>query len=177
VRIVRSTRRRKTASARLVDGTIEVRVPAGMLPADEERCVADLIRRTMRRQRSDSVDLDRRAGRLATRFELPRPRSVRWVDNQQRRWGSCTPHTGEIRISRQLADMPAWVLDYVLVHELAHLAVAAHDERFWALVNRYPRTERARGFLIAKGLEADDAAPTAPAQSGSPSAHEAAGAE
>ena len=43
----------------------------------------------------------------------------------------------------------------MIVHELAHLAVHGHGPKFWALVERYPRTERARGFLIAKGLEED----------------------
>ena len=47
--------------------------------------------------------------------------------------------------------MPAYVVDYVLVHELAHLLEAGHDARFWALVARYPRAERARGFL--EGVE------------------------
>jgi hypothetical protein len=73
------------------------------------------------------------------------------VDNQQRRWGSCTPADGTIRVSSRLRSMPAYVVDYVLVHELAHLLEAQHDARFWALVARYPRAERARGFL--EGVE------------------------
>jgi predicted metal-dependent hydrolase len=82
------------------------------------------------------------------------------VDNQAWRWGSCTPSEGTIRISSRLAAEPAWVLDYVIVHELAHLSVACHDARFWALVHRYPRAERARGFLMARGMaDADDASP------------------
>ena len=68
----------------------------------------------------------------------------------QSRWGSCTPADGSVRISVRLAPFPLWVLDYVLVHELAHLAVADHSPRFWALVDRYPLSERARGYLIAK---------------------------
>ena len=72
---------------------------------------------------------------------------MRWVGNQNQRWGSCTPDTQEIRLSTRLQPMPAWVVDYVLVHELAHLYVSDHSAAFWDLVGHYPQTERARGFL------------------------------
>ena len=72
------------------------------------------------------------------------------------RWGSCTPATGTVRISTRIASFPDWVVDYVIVHELAHLHESAHDERFWALVARYPKSERAIGYLIAKSGEDDD---------------------
>jgi len=72
---------------------------------------------------------------------------VRWVDNQGSRWGSCTPIDATIRLSSRLRGMPTWVIDYVLVHELAHLLVPGHGPAFWAEVGRYPRSERARGYL------------------------------
>jgi len=75
------------------------------------------------------------------------PLSVAWSTRQNGRWGSCTPADGTIRLSNRLQGMPDWVIDYVLVHELAHLLEAGHGPRFWELVGRYPRTERARGYL------------------------------
>jgi predicted metal-dependent hydrolase len=124
-----------------------------MTKADEERWVAEMVRRMERRTATDSVDLARRAEYLAARYWLRQPVSIRWVDNQEWRWGSCTPADGAVRISSRLAKEPSWVLDYVIVHELAHLEVPRHGRAFWTLVNRYPMTERARGFLIARGLE------------------------
>ena len=69
------------------------------------------------------------------------------MSNQNGRWGSCTPADRTIRISDRIMDMPEWVIDYVLLHELVHLVVPSHSARFWALVGRYPRAERARGYL------------------------------
>jgi len=83
------------------------------------------------------------------------PGSVRWVENQQARWGSCTPSDRTIRLSVRLQGMPSWVIDYVLVHELAHLLEPGHDPRFWAWVERYPQAERARGYLLGWSAAAD----------------------
>ncbi|HVE47201.1 MAG TPA: M48 family metallopeptidase [Acidimicrobiales bacterium] len=156
VEVVRSTRRRRTVQARTVGDVLRVSIPATMTKADEERFVADMVRRMERRTSSAGIDLNERALALARRHGLDMPQSIRWVDNQEWRWGSCTPADGSIRISSRLAGYPAWVVDYVIVHELAHLRVAGHGPSFWALVGRYPKTERARGFLMAKGLETDE---------------------
>ncbi|MDA8285976.1 MAG: M48 family metallopeptidase [Actinomycetota bacterium] len=153
VEVVRSPRRRKTVQAREVNGVLRVSIPATMTTADEERWVQEMVRRMARRAGTGAADLEQRAEELSRRYELPRPTSIRWADNQEWRWGSCTPVSGTVRISCRLAREPGWVLDYVIVHELAHLEVARHDRRFWEIVNRYPLTERARGFLIARGLE------------------------
>ena len=59
-------------------------------------------------------------------------------------------------MSSRLAAFPSWVLDYVLVHELAHLLVEHHGPQHDDLVNRFPLAERARGFLVAKDLDPDD---------------------
>lgn len=124
-----------------------------MPEAELRRHVDALVAKLERRRLADEIDLPARARVLAARYGLPRPASIRWVENQGARWASCTPAEGAVRVSSRVARFPVWVVDYVVVHELAHLAEAGHGPRFWALVNRYPKAERARGFLIAKGMD------------------------
>jgi hypothetical protein len=142
VEVRRSARRKKTSSSR----------------AEEHEWVTLMARRMSERRRKDRLNSDgalaAQAAHLADRYlGGVRPASICWVTNQSSRWGSCCPEDRTIRISIALADYPAWVRDYVIVHELAHLIVPDHSSRFWDLVARYPLTERARGFLIAKGME------------------------
>lgn len=154
VRVIRSAKRRKTSSARFVDGVVEVRIPAWMDTAQARATVDELVGRVAKaREIADKEpDLHARARRLADEYGLPRPVSIRWVGNQQKRWGSCSPSTGEIRISSRLRRVPAYVLDSVIVHELAHLVEAGHGPRFRALEARYPQLARAEGFLDAMSL-------------------------
>ena len=156
--VIRSPKRRKTVQARLVNGVVQVSIPARMTKAEEERWVTEMVGRFERKAATEPIDLASRAEVLAARYGLSQPASIRWVDNQEWRWGSCTPADRSIRLSTRLGGCPGWVVDYVIVHELAHLTVAGHGPDFWALVNRYPRTERARGFLIAKGMDGEDEA-------------------
>lgn len=154
VKVVRSARRRKTVQAREVDGVLRVTIPATMTTAEEAHWVAEMQRRVSRRRDATTVDLAARSRELAARHGLPRPAGIRWVGNQGQRWGSCTPRDRTVRVSDRMAGFPPWVLDYVVVHELAHLVHADHSPAFWALVARYPLAERARGYLIAKDLDA-----------------------
>lgn len=171
VEVIRSPRRRKTVQARLVDGTIRIHIPASMSPADEKRWVAEMVKRMERRSAGAAIDLQQRAHLLARQLGLKEPAAIRWVDNQETRWGSCTPRDATIRISSKLSKEPLWVVDYVIVHELAHLSIPGHGPRFWDLVNRYRLAERARGFLMARGMDsepdADTASPASTAADGS----------
>lgn len=143
-------------------------MPAGLSSDEEQEWIATVLERLERRERrrhpSDATLFDR-ARELSVRYLDGRvaPESVRWVGNQNSRWGSCTPADGTIRLSAQLRGMPSWVVDYVLLHELAHLLEAGHGPAFWKLVNRYPKTERARGYLegvaAAAGLPLADGEP------------------
>ncbi len=152
VEVRRSTRRRRTVSAHRDGDRIVVLVPAAMSRAAERRWVREMVARVRRaEQRSTSHDdLAERARVLSDRWlgGLAAPDSVRWVDNQQSRWGSCTPGDRSIRLSSRLQGMPSWVVDYVLVHELAHLLEPSHDDRFWAWVDTYPQAEKAKGYLL-----------------------------
>ncbi|MFQ5577862.1 MAG: M48 family metallopeptidase [Anaerolineae bacterium] len=158
VKIIRSNKRVKTVSARMVDGVFVVRAPAAISDDELQPIIENLQKRLARRQKKKALDdavLRRRANELNRRYFGGRLRwtSIAWVTNQTTRVGSCTPANGTIRISHRLADMPTFVRDYVIMHELAHLKEANHGPKFWKLVNRYPKTERARGYLMAVGME------------------------
>lgn len=156
VEVRRSARRKRTVQAYRQGDAIVVLLPQGMSAQEEKRYVDSLVGRVLaqeaRRVEQPDVLLDR-ARRLSERYlspELgaaPLPTSVTWVGNQQKRWGSCSVGSGDIRLSDRLQQMPIWVQDYVLLHELVHLVVPDHGRRFRALLDAYPRGERARGYL------------------------------
>ena len=165
VEVRRSARRRRTVSAYREAGRTIVLLPARMSAAEEAQWVQRMVERldrSERRRRPSDVQLLARAQRLSTSYlqGRARPASVRWVDNQHGRWGSCTPADGTIRLSRRLEGMPGYVIDYVLLHELAHLLAPGHGPEFWGLLERFPRLERARGYLdgfsTAGGLDLSD---------------------
>jgi hypothetical protein len=149
IEVVRSARRRRQVEGRFVNGVLRVSVPGWMSRAEEATAVADMVGRFERRRATDEIDLKDRAAALARRYRLPEPASIGWSDRQRGRWGSCTPIDRTIRISRQLGGVPSWVLDYVIVHELAHLVEPDHGPAFRELESRYPKVERATGYLMA----------------------------
>lgn len=152
VEVRRSARRRRTVSAYREGDRTVVLIPARMSAKEERKWVGVMLEKLAaqeRRSQLGDTELAERAEQLSRRYLDGRahPRSVRWVTNQNTRWGSCTPSEGTIRLSHRLQSMPEYVRDYVLLHELAHLLVPGHGPDFWRLLDSYPRTERARGFL------------------------------
>jgi predicted metal-dependent hydrolase len=152
VQVTRSKRSKKTVSARFRDGIVQITIPAWMSAKDEAVWVAKMVQRFERANRNTDVDLMARAKQLAREYALPKPASVVWTRELSSRWGSCTIDTGAIRINGKLTKAPSWVVDYVLVHELAHLMHADHSTAFWDVVARYPKSERAIGFLMGLGM-------------------------
>lgn len=167
VEVRRSRRRTRTVTAWREGAVTVVSIPARFTRTQErewvDRMVGRLATQDRRRRPSDEALL-RRATALSRTYLDGRavPTSVTWSSRQGKRWGSCTTADGSIRVSDRLQGMPAWVLDYVLVHELVHLIHAGHDPQFWAAVAAYPHAERARGFLdgcafsAARGDAGDD---------------------
>ncbi len=152
-----SNRRRKTSEAKWVGGKIVVSLPAHLNLEARRKTTDWLVERLMTRHRLQSVHGDdqllERAVALSERYLVgARPNSVRWVTNQSSRWGSCSWYSGDIRISHRLRSVPGWVLDSVLVHEVAHLTHHNHSAAFHRLADGYPRHAEAGLFLAGYGL-------------------------
>lgn len=153
-RVIRSARRTKTVQARVVGGVAEIRIPAHFSARQEREVVAEMLAKLETKTTTRMLDddtLTARARLLNDKVLDGRAKigSVRWVSNQNTRWGSCTVATGDIRISDRLRDVPAYVLDAVLVHELTHTFIPNHSKEFYAWADRVPKAERARGYLEA----------------------------
>lgn len=154
IEVRRSARRRRTSQARREGDKIIVMIPDHLSDDAEKQVVAELVaklekkRQTHRLPASDEALL-KRANDLSRLYleGRARPSSVRWVSNQNHRWGSCSVHGGAIRLSDRMIEMPSYVVDAVLVHELAHLIESNHSPQFWLWANRYPQQDRANGFL------------------------------
>jgi len=153
IRIIKSRRRRRTACAQLKNGFLEIRLPAWLSFAEEQKIVKKFIasfkKRSIPKIASDK-DLKKLADELNRRyFQGELKYSVCWSKRQNSIQGSCTIKNKTIRISERLKEVPLWVLKGVIVHELAHLLIPNHSKKFWKFANRYPLMERSRGYLIA----------------------------
>ncbi|QIK73288.1 M48 family metallopeptidase [Propioniciclava coleopterorum] len=153
-----SRRRTRTMTAFREEGRLVVVVPEHMTARQRRDLIPGLVERYLSkeaRQRPPRADqeITQRAVELyqayiAGHTDQPEPTiGARWVSNMASRWASCTPTSGEIRVSDRLQAMPSWVLDYVLLHEVAHLVEREHNDRFWQLVHAHAESQRARGFL------------------------------
>lgn len=162
VEIRRSARRARTLTVFREQGRLVAVVPARATRQQVDELVPPLVTRFLAKETRSRLpggdpELHARAIELAERYlsrrlAVPLPAfEVSWAANQNRRWGSCSPGSSRIRISARLRQMPRWVGDYVILHELAHLIEPNHSARFWELLADYPQAERARGFL--EGVE------------------------
>lgn len=146
-------KRVKNINARLHGRTLSVSAPHRVPSGELEETIVQLARRLVRRSRAEALNADGRAEAIARktaeRFpEPPQVTEVRFVTNQTSQWGSYSRQTGIVRLNAALRQMPPWVLEAVVAHELAHTFYLDHSPAFWELVRSVcPKTDRARAFL------------------------------
>jgi predicted metal-dependent hydrolase len=167
--VVRHPRARRYLIRVCEDGTVRVTVPRwgskreALAFAERERAwIASQLRRVEQQRTGTPAapllpDVERELRARATRelpqrlLELAAQHALTVVRvsvrNQRRRWGSCA-RGGHICLNWRLVRMPAWVRDYVMLHELMHLMHMNHSRSFWRLVARAcPDYEAARRWL------------------------------
>jgi len=78
-----------------------------------------------------------------------------FLQRMKTKWGSCNDKAGNIRLNTELVKKPKDVLEYVIVHEMAHLIEPTHSDRFVAILEKnYPSWREARAELNQLPLEA-----------------------
>jgi len=164
VEIRASTRRTKTGNAHWSGSRVVVQIPARLRGRARDEFVNELVDRLLQQRPHTSghdASLEERANVLAELYnDGVKPLSVRWVTNQRQRWASCSPATREIRVSTRLRQCPEWVIDAVLVHELAHLQEIDHSPGFYEIADRHPRQRECalflEGYALGLGLRMED---------------------
>ena len=155
VEVRRSAKRRRTVSAYRA-GRRDRRGPRarpGCSRAEEREWVTTMLARLdkqdRRRRPSDDKLMERAPAALAratSRAGPGRPASAGSTTSASA--GARAPRpTGPSGCPSRLQGMPAYVVECVLLHELAHLLVHDHSAAFWGLADRHPRAERAKGYL------------------------------
>jgi len=157
VKIIRSSKRKKTIEAHVKGDTIFVYIPSRLSKKNEDKAVKEMVQKIANKRKAkeytneylikkfNEFNIKYFEGKLSIKF-------IKFVTNQHVKLGSCTPANKTIRVSDKLIGMPKWVLDYVIMHEMAHLIYPNHSKAFWKKVHEYKYTERAIGFLIASGM-------------------------
>ncbi|MCS7069379.1 MAG: M48 family metallopeptidase [Meiothermus sp.] len=131
------SRTRPKAAVALKGKVLHVQANASSMQSTKE--VREILERWYR-ARAEEV-IVRRVQHYADQLGWPMPKVL--IRNQKKRWGSCNAK-GELRFNWRLVMLPLPVLDYVVVHEMAHLKVLNHSPRFWALVEQIMPNYKAR---------------------------------
>jgi len=159
LKIIRSRRRRRTVSARIIKDTLLISAPAMLSQERLDRIVADFKIKFERKKIKEDLDRKQSLGDIARKineqyFENKlKVNSIEYATDQESKYGCCNYSSGRIRISHKVGLMPDWVRDYVVIHEMAHLIEPNHSAGFWEIISRYKLAERARGYLMAAGLD------------------------
>jgi len=123
------------------ENELEMNAPVKSTPEERAKAMRMFYRKQARRHLEERVKV------FAARMRLyPKAVSIR---GQSTRWGSCTSR-GDISLNMKLMCTPENVIDYVIVHEIAHMAFMNHSKFFWDLVAQYfPEYRDAKAWLKA----------------------------
>ena len=157
--------RRRPTPLRLADGTrlpylggwLEIRLVHGNNRANWTECESPTLTLYLRSPEDAASVLEKALRQKAIQHFLPRlthhadrfalPAPLLTLSSARTRWGSCSLKTG-IRLNWRLIHSAPHIIDYVIVHELAHLREMNHSARFWAIVGHYcPDYRNARSEL------------------------------
>jgi predicted metal-dependent hydrolase len=136
VKVIRSPDRKKTIQARMVGDTLVVHLPLGLHREEERKIIAEMKEKIEKKKQRKQLNKD---GFLITKFNefndkyfqgKLKVNSIKFVTNQERVRGSCTPNKCTIRVSHKHLDIPKWVLEYVIMHEMTHLFYLNHSKEF-----------------------------------------------
>ena len=139
------------AQPRIRSGWYEVPIPQGLQGPEQQNEVRRRLQGSLK-QRAD-LYLPERLAELCRQLRVDRPSLI--VREQRKRWGSCDSE-GTLRINWRIVQAPVPLMEYVLVHELAHRTHRAHDRAFWSAVEFWMSDyegRRRRLRLIGASLE------------------------
>ncbi len=121
---------KQSSSAKIAGNTISLEISSNLTKEQQCTHISSLLSRCIARRRLPWVK--KRVHEL-NRLHFNRKVNRVFLKRNRSSWGSCS-EAGNINISTRALFAPPEVLDYLIVHELAHLAEPNHSERFWALV-------------------------------------------
>ncbi|MDP9340543.1 MAG: M48 family metallopeptidase [Actinomycetota bacterium] len=125
---------RGRTAVRLAGNRLEMQVRPDATAAERERALSEWYRAELRRALAEV------AGRAEERTGLS---PTRWIVRRMKtKWGSCSPKTGRISVNLELAKKHPLCLEYVVVHELAHLRERQHGQAFVQLMDTFMPTWR-----------------------------------
>lgn len=154
IEVIKSDKRKKTVHAKIIDEKLQIFLPSTISKKEENYWIEKMKKRCMNKRKKQLLNTNSKLREYAEEinkkfFEGKLEFDIEFVTNQNTRFGSCTSENKTIRISDKISDMPKWVQNYIILHEMTHLIYRDHSDNFWKKVNEYKYSERAKGFLIA----------------------------
>ena len=127
-------------------------VPIKQSHLSRERSVANKLIRWYKA--TAYQELERKVAIYSQKMGIPSDKSLKiTVRDYKRRWGSCD-NKGALSFNWRIIQAPSNVLDYVVIHELAHCHVFNHSKRFWALVaKQMPDWQQQQSWLHTHGAD------------------------